>query len=73
MATISKLKVGQVLYDRHRYKMGRTSMRAWGTWEVVVKEIDPDHRWIIASWNGNPPNKMYPKGVEKLRVNKPKG
>lgn len=71
MAKIEKLTVGQVLYDKHKYKMGNTTMRAWGVWTVVVKEIDPDGRFIVASWNGNAPKKMFSGQVEKLRVKEP--
>lgn len=71
MAKIEKLTVGQVLYDKHKYKMGNTTMSAWGVWTVVVKEIDHNGRFIIASWNGNAPRKMFSGEVEKLRVKKP--
>jgi hypothetical protein len=71
MATISKLKVGQELWDKHRVRAGNTTMMRWGVWRVVVKEIDPEHRWIIASWNGNTPRKMYENEVLKLRVKEP--
>lgn len=71
MAKISKLKVGQILYDKHTYKMGNTTMRAWGLWTVKVLEIDPEHRFIVASWNGNRAETMYQQRVEKLKVKKP--
>lgn len=71
MATISKIKAGQVLYDKHKYKMGNTTMKAWGVWPVFVKEVDPDGKFIIASWNGNKPRKMFEKEVSKLRVKEP--
>ena len=72
MAKIPKLEVGQILYDKHKYKMGNTTMRAWGLWTVKVLEIDPEHRFIVASWNGNKPEKMYQQRVGKLKVKKPK-
>jgi len=38
MAQISKLKPGQVLYDKHRHRMGNTKMTKWGLWQVNVKK-----------------------------------
>jgi len=72
MATISRIKAGQVLYDKHKYKMGNTTMSRWGLWKVFVKEVDVEGKYIIASWNGNPPHKMCEQQVKKLMVNKPK-
>lgn len=72
MAKISKLKIGQVIYDKHKYKMGNTTLSGWGVWNVFVKEIDPEFNFIIASWNGNPPRKMYQYEVDKYRVKEPK-
>ena len=72
MATISKIKVGQTLYDKHKYRMGHTTIMTWGLWEVYVKEVDPEGRFIVASWNGNTPRKMYENEVKKLKVKEPK-
>ena len=71
MATISKLKVGQILYDKHKYTMGHTTIRTYGLWEVEVCEIDPNNEFILASWNGNKPQVMYENEVKKLRVKEP--
>ena len=71
MATISKIKPDQVLYDKHKYTMGHTTIKTWGLWRVYVKEVDPEGRFIIASWNGNAPRKMYENEVKKLRVKEP--
>jgi hypothetical protein len=69
MATLSKLKPSDVLYDVHSQKMGNTTMTTMGVWTVMVKEVHDTH--IVASWNGNPPRKMYEGEVGKLRVNRP--
>jgi hypothetical protein len=71
MAKISKIKVGQILYDKHKYRMGNTTMMAWGLWEVYVKEVDPNGEFIVASWNGNPAKRMYAYEVKKLKVKEP--
>lgn len=70
MATISKLKPGQILYDKHKYKMGNTNISTWGLWHVKVLEVHEDY--IVASWNGNRPEKMYSQRVSKLKVKEPK-
>jgi hypothetical protein len=72
MATISKLKAGQVLWDKHKYKMGNTTMTTWGLWQVNVIEVDADGQWIFASWNGNKPKRMYSNEVKSLKVKEPK-
>jgi len=72
MAKISRLKVGQILWDKRRYKMGNTNMSTWGLWEVKVLEIDPEFRWVMASWNGNRTEKMFQRRIEKYKVKKPK-
>jgi hypothetical protein len=69
MATISKLKPGDVLYDVHSHKMGNTTMTTMGCWTVRVIEVHEDH--IVASWNGNTAHRMYEHNVKRLRVNKP--
>lgn len=72
MAKISKLKVGQVLWDTRRQRMGNTTLTRVCKYKVWVEEIDPDERFIIASWNGNKPKKMWEQEVSKLRVKEPK-
>ena len=71
MATIAKLKPGQILYDVHRTKMGNTTVSRLGCWPVEVVEVDPEGRWIVAKWNYNRPRKMYRSQVAKLKVRKP--
>jgi hypothetical protein len=71
MATISKIKVGQILYDKHKYRMGNTTIMTYGLWKVYVKEVDPNGKFIIASWNGNKPTIMYEYQVKKLKVKEP--
>jgi hypothetical protein len=64
----SDLKVGDVLHDIHREKMGNTTMSCEGHWEVYVKAVADDGAWAALSWNGNPP-KMHigtvPKGYKR--------
>jgi sRNA-binding regulator protein Hfq len=69
MTTISKLKPGDVLYDVHSHKMGNTTASTVGVWTVHVIEVFD--RYIVASWNGNPPERMFKHTISKLRVKKP--
>jgi hypothetical protein len=71
MATLSKLTVGQVLYDVHSTKMGYTTMRRKGCWRVVVKMVDPATQQALCSWNGNAPRWYSERDLKKLRVKKP--
>jgi hypothetical protein len=71
MATISRLTPGQIVYDRHRYQMGNTTMSAWGTWEVRIIEVHADKGWVLASWNGNRPQRYDTKAIAKWRVKRP--
>jgi hypothetical protein len=58
------------LYDVHSYRMGNTTMRSVGVWNVHVLEVNED-RTILASWNGNKAAKMYEADWKKLRLKKP--
>ncbi len=71
MATISKLKSGQLLYSVTRVKMGNTTMSRLAVHPVKVIEIDPDGMFVLASWNSNPARKYFPGQVAKWKVNMP--
>ncbi len=57
MIKIENIKPGQVVWDCHRYKAGNTTARTWGNWSVHVIEVHD--RFVVAKWNGNPPEKYY--------------
>jgi hypothetical protein len=71
MATIAKLQPGQVLFDLQRQTMGNTTIRRTACYSVRVVEIAPDHSFILASWNNNPPRKYREREVKRLRIKKP--
>lgn len=50
-----KIKPGMVLYDRHKYTMGNTTLRSLGEWPVRVLEVDGEKRRALVSWNHNRP------------------
>lgn len=68
MATLSKLKIGQVLHDYHKYTMGNTTMRAEGHWTLVVLDIDLDRREALCAWNENTPRWYSEEGLKKFRA-----
>lgn len=55
MASFSAIKVGDVLWDCRRQKMGNTTMSRMACWKVRVLEIDPEKRRARCSWNSNTP------------------
>lgn len=66
MATLSKLRPGDILYDVHSERAGNTTMRRQGEWTVRVIEVHDDH--AMCSWNGNPATKYRERDLKKLRV-----
>jgi len=59
------IKAGDVLWDVHKYRMGNTTMRAWGSWEVKVEKLTP--YGAICSWNGNASEQWSKRRLAKLR------
>lgn len=71
MATISKLKPEQVVYERRRQKMGNTTVSRTALYSIRIIEVDPEGQFVMASWNGNIPRKYREADVKKWLVNKP--
>lgn len=73
MASIHKIKPGQILYD----VKGNSGLYAFrseiSVWPVLVEEVNIDQGYIIARWNVvNPPRKMFLNTIKTLRVKEPK-
>jgi hypothetical protein len=66
------VKVGDVLWDKQRQKMGNTTMSRDAIFSVRVESINYAHGTAIASWNGNPARWYHRSGIERLYRNKPK-
>lgn len=66
-----KIKEGMILYDVHSYKMGNTTIRSLGIWEVKILEINRENRTALASWNGNPPKTYGESSLKKLKAKRP--
>lgn len=71
MATISKLKSEQVVYERRRQKMGNTTVSRTALYSIRIIEVDPEGQFVMAAWNGNIPRKYREADVKKWLVNKP--
>lgn len=69
MATLSKLKVGQVVYSVESGRMGHTTISTVSVYEVQIKEIHEDH--VIASWNSNKPQRFGRREIGRWRISKP--
>lgn len=61
-----KVTAGMMLYDRHSYRMGNTTLRSIGEWNVKVLSVDPATRRARVSWNGNTPEVYLAREVERL-------
>jgi hypothetical protein len=61
-----KIQPGMVLWDRHREKMGNTTMSRLGEWRVEVISVDAAHRNAVVSWNHNAPRVWSERQLTKL-------
>lgn len=66
-----KIQPGMTLYDVHSTRMGNTTMRSLGTWQVKVLEIDTERRRARVSWNSNPPTWYSESQLAKLKGERP--
>lgn len=71
MPKIKNLTVDQVVYSIERGKMGHTSVYIRRLYEIKITEVDPDHKWVMGSWNGNTPRKFTQSSANRWRVNRP--
>ena len=66
-----KIKEGERYYDVHSYRMGNTTLRSVGVWDVKIISIDAERRTAIVSWNGNGPETWHEWELKKLRTKRP--
>ncbi len=65
MATISRLKPGQVVFEvRHHH--GTDSVT-----QVRIIEVDPEEKWVLATWGGRPARRYPPNKAKTWRINEP--
>lgn len=72
MASIERLKPGQILWDYHKYKCGNSNIKKEGEWPVKIIEIDLKSRNVLRSWNGNPPQWVSERNIKSYRVKRKK-
>ena len=71
MASINRLKPEQILFVIGKIGNSKLGRKQW--YEVRVIEINLEGKFVIASWNGNPPKKFLPQDIKKWRVSNPLG
>lgn len=68
MATLSKIKPGQTLYDCRKSK--GWGGNKWNVWPVLVEEVYEDH--AICRWNVlNKPSRYTASMLKRLRLSDP--
>lgn len=67
----SDLKDGMIVYDMHTYRMGNTTQRTYGVWQIYIQKVEPETQTVIASWNGNPFTRFYASTYRKWRKTEP--
>ena len=73
MASISRLKPEQIVYDVTHHRMGNTTMSTAVVLEVRIIAVDPLGQWVDASWNHTTP-RLYSANhpsLRRWRVSKP--
>lgn len=60
-----RLKPGDIVFDRHRQKMGNTTMSRLAEWRVKIVSIDYENRAAVVIWNGNSPKTWYARQLER--------
>lgn len=66
---LTSLKLGMVVYDVQRHRMGNTTLITHSVYKVQVIEVHDNY--IVASWNGNPQQKIFESGLARFKKNEP--
>lgn len=61
---LSRLRAGMVLYDRHKHRMGNTTIQTLGEWPVKI--IEMREHGAMVSWNMNRPEFWSERRLKKL-------
>lgn len=67
-----KIEPGMDLLDVHSVRMGNTTMRELGCWDVRIISVDAENRSAMVSWNGNPPKRWFEGELRRLYIKPPK-
>ncbi len=68
---LENLAPEQIVYDAHKSKMGNTTMRSMGVWQVKIISVDLERQTVEASWNDNSPRTYGKESWSKWRAVKP--
>ena len=68
---IEKLRHGMTVYDVGTQRMGNTSRTTVSVWTVRILQVDPGHRYVVASWNSGSERMFYPSAVKRWREKMP--
>ncbi len=65
------IKPGMVLYDRHKYRMGNTTIRTLREWPVHILALEFSADALtkfVVSWNGNGAERWSWERLRKLKT-----
>ena len=74
---IKNLQPGQTVWNVRRQKMGNTTISTVAIFPVRIVEVHPREEgsmhseYVLASWNGNRPEKFYRKTIGGWKKEKP--
>ncbi len=68
MASFSKIKEGDLLWDCFKRRQGNTTIKAMVC--LPVRVIEVHEGYALCTWNGNKAEKFYHARIEKLRRTK---
>lgn len=63
-----KIQAGMMLWSRGRAKMGNTTMSRMAEWQVSIREVYPETRSALVSWNYNAPTVWNERRLTRLYV-----
>lgn len=65
------LKPGQIVYSVYRHRMGNTMLRTVDVYKVEIVSVDLEDQTVVASWNGNRPERFAPSVWMGWRMKEP--
>lgn len=71
MASINRLKPDQIVWTLIRRRMGNTTATRQDLFSVRIIEVHVEEGYVIASFNGNKPDRYGLINIKKWRVKKP--
>lgn len=69
---IEDLKPGMTVYSLSHNKMGNTEINTISVYPVKIIDVDLDSKTVVASWNGNPPQKFFKLSIRSWRIKEPR-